>query len=286
MMNKLIDHFSHSLSIRLNVHLVLAEFYHDHGMHQKAEEHTQKIDSITVDLSAESTTFQIDVYLSMAVYYHKRGMIEKSDEYIRKIDSIIHNLTPEQQRSTNFVLAEFYRVYRNSDSGMKANIYIQKTGFIPKDSWMILGSFDNAGRSGFDTAFIPEDITEIDLDAKYDGLNEKVSWQKCTDDSLNGYIGLGKDVFWCVAYAFVTFTSPDNRTAQFRFDSDDQGKVWLNGEEVFTHTKTHSAEIDRYIIPITLKQGKNSILVKVCQEEGGWGFYLRITDPDGNVFDD
>ncbi len=288
MMDKLIDHFSHSLSIRINAHLVLADFYHQQGMHQKVEEHTREVDSITVDLSAESTTFQIDVYLSMAVYYHKKGMVEKSDEYIRKIDSIIHNLTPEQQRSTNFVLAEFYRVYRNSgnDSGMKVNAYIQKTGFIPKDSWMILGPFDNAGRIGFDTVYIPEDITEIDLDAKYDGLNEKVSWQKCTDDSLNGYIGFGKDVFWCVAYAFATLTSPDNREAQIRFDSDDQGKVWLNGEEVFTHTKTHSAEIDRYGIPITLKQGKNSILVKVCQEAGGWGFYLRITDQNGQPFDD
>ena len=107
-----------------------------------------------------------------------------------------------------------------------------------------------------------------------------------TDDSLNGYIGFGKDVFWCVAYAFVTYTSPDNREAQIRFDSDDQGKVWLNGEEVFTHTKTHSAELDRYIIPITLKQGKNSILVKVCQEEGGWGFYLRITEQNGQSIDD
>lgn len=37
---------------------------------------------------------------------------------------------------------------------------------------------------------------------------------------------------------------------------------------------------------LTLKPGENSILVKVCEETGGWGFYLRITDTDGNVFDD
>ena len=80
--------------------------------------------------------------------------------------------------------------------------------------------------------------------------------------------------------------SPDEREVQFRFDSDDQGKIWLNGTEVFTHTKTHSAEIDRYVIPITLKQGKNSILVKVCQEEGSWGFYLRITAQNGKSIDD
>ena len=80
--------------------------------------------------------------------------------------------------------------------------------------------------------------------------------------------------------------SPDEREVQFRFDSDDQGKVWLNGTEVYANPESHSAEIDRYIIPVTLKQGKNSILVKVCEEEGGWGFYLRITDKNGKAFDD
>ena len=67
---------------------------------------------------------------------------------------------------------------------------------------------------------------------------------------------------------------------------DDQGKIWLNGEQVFTHTKAFSAVIDNYTIPVTLKSGKNSILVKVCEEVGGWGFYLRITDTDGKPFDD
>ena len=62
-----------------------------------------------------------------------------------------------------------------------------------------------------------------------------------------------------------------------------KGKVWLNGVEVFTHTKTFTAEIDNFIIPVTLSAGKNSILVKVCEETGGWGFYLRITDKTENL---
>ncbi len=113
-----------------------------------------------------------------------------------------------------------------------------------------------------------------------------MSWQKSTDDTLNGYIHLGKDVDWRVAYAFATVTSPDEREVQLRFDSDDQGKVWLNGTEIYAHTKSHSAEIDKYTVLVTLKAGKNSILVKVCDEEYGWGFYLRITDQDGQPFDD
>ncbi len=44
--------------------------------------------------------------------------------------------------------------------------------------------------------------------------------------------------------------------------------------------------MDRYIFPVTLTKGKNSILVKVCEEKEGWGFYLRITDKNGQAFDD
>ena len=113
-----------------------------------------------------------------------------------------------------------------------------------------------------------------------------MGWQKCSDDKLDGNIRFGKDVDWRVAYAWTTVTSPDEREVQFRFDSDDQGKVWLNGVEVHAHTESHKARMDRYIFPVTLKTGQNSILVKVCEEKGGWGFYLRITDKNGHAFDD
>lgn len=184
---------------------------------------------------------------------------------------------------TNLSIAEYYR-----DKGMldKAGEHIQKTGLITENSWIVLGPFDNIDKIGFDTAYIPEDATHIDTTVKYDTIDGKVSWQKCSDDKLDGNIRFGKDVDWRVAYAWTTVTSPDEREVQFRFDSDDQGKVWLNGVEVYAHTETHKAIIDRYIFPVTLKTGKNSILVKVCEEKEGWGFYLRITDKNGQAFDD
>lgn len=183
----------------------------------------------------------------------------------------------------NIGIAEYYR-----DKGMldKAGEHIQNTGLIAEDSWIVLGPFDNIGKIGFETAYIPEDATHFDTTVKYDTIDGKVGWEKCSDDKLDGNIRFGKDVDWRVAYAWTTVTSPDEREVQFRFDSDDQGKVWLNGEEVYAHTETHKAVMDRYVFPVTLKPGKNSILVKVCEEEFGWGFYLRITDKNGQAFDD
>jgi len=197
------------------------------------------------------------------------------------VDALPHKLSA--QLNANLVLAEFYR---DNNMSEKAEAYIQKTGFITEEAWLILGPFDNAGGIGYHKAYIEEDAMQIDTSQKYDGIDGQINWQKSEDDMLNGYISLGDNVDWGAAYAFATVTSPEEREVQFRFDSDDQGKVWLNGKEVFTNTEAHSATIDRYTVPVTLRSGENSILVKVCEQEEGWGFYLRITDTDGNPFED
>ena len=212
-------------------------------------------------------------------------LVKDKDGYVEMLNKLIESM-PDNLRShlnTTFALAQFYK-----ENGMpdKAKELIHKTGFVAEDAWMVIGPFDNVGGIGYNTEYIPENLPQIDMTVKYDGKYGQVSWQKHTDEILNGYIGLGKGENRAVGYAFATVNSPDEREVEFRFDSDDQGKVWLNGIEVFTHTKTFTAEIDNFIIPVTLNAGKNSILVKVCEESGGWGFYLRITDKNGNPFDD
>ena len=187
------------------------------------------------------------------------------------------------QLNIRLLLARFYR---DNDMPEKAETHIQKTGFIIEDAWQVLTPFDNTHGIGYNTAYIPEDATQIDTTETHKGIDEQIRWKKSEDNTLNGYISLGDNVDWGVGYAFATVTSPDEREVLLKFDSDDQGKIWINGAQVFTHTKAFSAVIDNYTIPVTLKQGKNSILVKVCEEEGGWGFYLRITDTDGKPIED
>ena len=207
------------------------------------------------------------------------------ERYVEMLDTLV-NTAPNNlmdELDINLKLAEFCHENAMPE---KAKTYVQKTGVITEDKWLILGPFDNTKGIGYDTAYIAEDATQIDTTAEHNGIDGLVSWQKSTDDTFNGYIDFGQDVNWRVAYAFVTVTSPDEREAHIRFDSDDQGKVFLNGEEVFTNTGAHSVRIDRYTIPVTLKPGENSILVKVCNEEVKWEFYLRITDPDGKPFTD
>ena len=233
----------------------------------------------------ETTTFgsaQRQLYAQIA----EMGKNPNDKERYLDLLNTLMEAIPEKlsvQLNIHLLLAGFYR---DNDMPEKAEAHIQKTGFIIEDAWLVLTPFDNAQGIGYNTAYIPEDATQIDTTAKYKGIDEQIRWKKSEDNTLNGYISLGDNVDWGVAYAFATVTSPDERGILLKFDSDDQGKIWLNGERIFTHTKAFSAVIDNYTIPGTLKPGKNSILVKVCEEVGGWGFYLRITDTNGNPFDD
>ncbi len=207
------------------------------------------------------------------------------ETYIRMLNELVDATSGNLNLHLNLNLLSAEYCLKN-DMPEQAKTYIQNTGFIAEGAWLRLGPFDITDGTGLDTAYISENITQVNMTAKYDAGNGHVSWHNLNDDVLNGFINLGEGLNWGVAYAFTTVTSPDEREVQFRFDSDDQGKVWLNGEEVFVNTGTYAAQIDRDTIPVTLKKGKNSILVKVCEQTGGWGFYLRITDPNGKPFDD
>ena len=180
--------------------------------------------------------------------------------------------------NVNLGLAEYYSKNNMPNKAMEQML---QTGIVHEKAWLILGPFDNTTGIGYNTPYIPEDAAQIDLAAKYKGVSEQISWKKFNDDIFNGFIDFGEDVNWCVSYAWTTVTSPDEREVFFRFSSDDQSKIWLNGTEIFADENAQLAILDKNTIPVTLKAGKNTILVKVCNEEMSWGFYLRVTDADG-----
>ena len=138
----------------------------------------------------------------------------------RLIDAMPHK--PTAQLNAHLVLAEFHRA---NDMPEKAAAHLQKTGFITKDGWLVLGPFDNSDGIGYDTPYIQENSTPLDLTTKHDGVNEQVSWKKFTDAALDGYIHLGEqNVDWHVSYAFATLTSPDERKHKSDLIATTKGK--------------------------------------------------------------
>ena len=213
---------------------------------------------------------------------------EDEERYVEMVNKLMNTTsdTPAVEVYANATLAQFY----HERDPEKAKVYMDKTAFIPESTWWIVGTFDNAGGIGYNKAYVPETETQLDTTAEYDGIDGQVSWKKQADDTFDGFVNFNKifdrNVSWNTAYAWTTVNSPDERKAQLSFGSGGQAKLWLNGEAVFTHSEVHNLSVDQDTIPITLKAGKNSILVKVCSEMYALGFYLRLTNPEGAPFTD
>ncbi len=160
--------------------------------------------------------------------------------------------------------------------------------YRPVSAWQIIGPFPSGeGFVGHSTVFAPEQ--GIDLDAEYDGVNGKVSWQPF-HLPVNG-LGIDFKAIYepsehVTAYALCWVNCPTERTVQARFSTNDAGKLWIDGKLVDDFDHESWSILDRDIIPITLPQGRTPILAKVTNGIGSWSLVLRFTDSEGNPVDD
>jgi len=162
-------------------------------------------------------------------------------------------------------------------------------GFLMR--WQLIAPFTNVERGGFDTVFPPE--KGVDLKAKYAGKGAEAVWVPFESKDEYGMIdfnepfGMLKEV---TGYAFTEFEVEDERKAEIRLGCKNGWKVWLNGELLFGRDEYHRGmKLDQYKLPVTLKKGKNTLLVKCCQNEQTeqwtveWRFQLRLCDATGTA---
>ena len=88
-------------------------------------------------------------------------------------------------------------------------------------------------------------------------------------------IGLGiGDIDNHVAYGSIAFHSPRQQNTELYVGSDDAVKVWLNGVLVHNNPVDRGASDYQDAFPVTLKQGKNILLVAVYEQGLSWsGFF-------------
>ncbi|MCA9450447.1 MAG: DUF4838 domain-containing protein, partial [Candidatus Omnitrophica bacterium] len=144
--------------------------------------------------------------------------------------------------------------------------------------WQILGPFDNTNRMGFDTEYPPE--TEVNLAASYEGVDgEMIRWKPYQPGST-GYVDLARtiraDDVPGVAYAYRTFEADADHTLQVGIGSNDGVKLWLNGELVLSSKSSRAARPGDESVELPLKKGVNTVLLKIDQLGGGWGFYFGL----------
>ena len=87
--------------------------------------------------------------------------------------------------------------------------------------------------------------------------------------------GLGTgSIEYHVAYGSITLDSPQEQQTWLSIGSDDNHKVWLNGQLVQAQREQNWAHDYQTAFPVTLKRGKNVLLVAVEDREGEWGGYF------------
>jgi hypothetical protein len=156
------------------------------------------------------------------------------------------------------------------------------TTFIQR--WWLARAFPSAPAEALATVFPPED-GPVDLGASYPGGIDgaAVTWVRRDPDAPafgTGEVDLGGGSNR-VAYAYTTLVSDEDRDVVFLAGSDDGIKVWVNGEEVWRNNAFRPVVPDDDRFPVRLKAGDNTVLLKITQGGGGWGFCLRVTDLDG-----
>src|SRR5262249_15200540 len=133
-----------------------------------------------------------------------------------------------------------------------------------------------------------------DLSASYTGKGGKpIRWQRVertvgAGDDLSDEFHvvfskvLGERHSDAVAYALTWLHAPRDMTASLAIGSDDGVAVWLNGKEVFRNDvgRAYLSKADR--MPIQLKQGANTLLLKISQGAGDWSFAAHVETPDGH----
>ncbi len=178
--------------------------------------------------------------------------------------------------------------------GEEVNL-LEHFGFIA--NWQVIGPFDNREKRGFNVDYGPEKAylaaPMAAATGEFEGKEGKVTWQPVTTREMDGAVDLNPvfaNAKGAIAYALADFTAPKGIDCEVRLGCINANKVWVNGQPLISNEVYHaSSQIDQYTAPVQLKQGKNTILIKVCQNEQteqwaqDWKFQLRFTDASGQA---
>jgi hypothetical protein len=175
--------------------------------------------------------------------------------------------------------------------------------------WWAIGTFDNTGSAHFSTVYLPEQTYLKEGRLPDDWLKQDATVvpaagsqaaaksQLVSSDDFQGVVNINptfENAKDAVAYCYVEFDLPADAPAAnaiaavAKIGCITASKVWVNGKFVMANEVYHSgSRIDQYVGDCELTPGRNSVLIKICQNAQtepwaqDWQFQFRFTDPVG-----
>jgi hypothetical protein len=254
--------------------------------------------SITLKDLRESK-YQVDMYATKGPKYgiikisSKGRELVEFDGYNEKVKPAEKFRLPDLNTTDGDLTLDFKIKGKHPDSkgydaGLDAFVLVPDRDYIPE--WYMIGPFPNRRlsdyeRLGLDSIYAPE--LGIDLEATYTGAeDQEIKWEKM--DGRDGGYGMALwqkyDPYeFVVCYALTYIYSPEEQTVPLMFSSDDGAKVFLNDKQLYRFLEVRIAQPDDEEIDLNLKPGWNKLLLKVENNFGGYAFYARVIDKNGNL---
>lgn len=162
----------------------------------------------------------------------------------------------------------------------KAKALLESLGFLR--SFYVVGGFDNEGKSGCEVEHGPE-AAAIDLQATYPARDREVGWRKLELSSLDasslpGYVelsGLVRPTSESVAYALTFLEAPEETRAVLGVGASGAFRLWVNGQLAAKDDAYNLPTPESSRVQVRLRKGLNRVLLKLCQDRGPFGFFLR-----------
>ncbi|OWK36738.1 FG-GAP repeat domain-containing protein [Fimbriiglobus ruber] len=164
------------------------------------------------------------------------------------------------------------RMYRN----IRPDDATKKISPPKLGGWLAVGPFrhKDGPQKNFETEFGPE--KDLDPARKHKGKRDvEVAWtkQEYPDGQANDLAPFGAN---CATYLQREIEVAAETELPISLGSDDNLTVWLNGQKIHSDPTKHACAPDQVVLPLKLKPGKNTLLLKVCNTDGAYAFYFKV----------
>ncbi len=157
--------------------------------------------------------------------------------------------------------------------------------------WMVIGEFPNWGNQGHDTAYPPE--KKLDFSATYPGWYRAITWKRWFSRAQDDHVIDLQEAFAPIfeyyprfdhgtGYAYAEFAADKRQPVTVTVGIQDAMKVWLNGTLIFEcNIQVPHDQFKSETVPAFIKQGRNTLLVKVSKIPGPFRFSVDFTSTTG-----